>query len=219
MAAWPQDKARLAQPLAQLNAPQVTNFRKGTNCWKVRPTFSETNQLACREAFLMVLCSNRTSDTRRKQKHIQGSLQVKVKLESGKMLLVRIWKCTSSVGVRMTQLVITWGGQSWPLATSLRDGLPDFANPPLSLGFVWISRLLGVRSNNLVLGCSCCGHISQEGRKPCSLRKQTKKKKDLESTRKFILYKDTKLWEQKASFPTNGFLHLELEWRGVRAWN
>ena len=48
---------------------------------------------------------------------------------------------------------------------------------------------------------------------------QKKKKKDLESTREFILYKDTKLWEQKASFPINGLLHLELKWRGVRVWN
>lgn len=32
---------------------------------------------------------------RRKHQHTQGPLRVKIKMGSGKMLLVRFWKCTS----------------------------------------------------------------------------------------------------------------------------
>ena len=57
-----------------------------------------------------------------------------------------------------------------------------------------------------------CDNVSEEGRKPHSLKKLTKnktnKQKSLESSREVMLYKDMKLQEQKAFVPINGLLPL-----------
>lgn len=58
----------------------------------------------------------------------------------------------------------------------------------------------------MVLQYSQYGQISEEGRNPHSLEKKKKPRK----YNKFILYKNTKLWEQKIFIPTNGLLHLVL---------
>lgn len=166
-------------------ALRMTNFRRGANRWKVKPTLREAAAWLAGRASCS--CEQPSNFCHGKKAHTAG-LCVRVRRRAGRAPS-RAWgarwerECCSDAALFV-------GPPGPPRAPDA--GLQASDAPPLRLG----SDRKSVRCKKELIwfdSGSWCGQIAEGDRKPHSLKKQTKKEKKLESTNEVLSSRDAKL--------------------------
>lgn len=167
-------------------ALRMTNFRRGANRWKVKPTLREAaawlaDRASCSSEQPSNFCHGKKAHT--------AGLCVRVRRRAGRGSQSGLGSVLGGNG-SAAQTALFVGPPGPPRAPDAGLQAPDA--PPLRP----CSDGKSVRCKKELIwfdSGSWCGQIAEGDRKPHSLKKQTKKEKNLESTNEVLSSRDAKL--------------------------